>query len=77
MWRQGLINSSQASAKTGYRLTGPANEIADRIEAALTRIAAARPVTPSGESDTVRRLRELEAVVERSIGELDTLLEAR
>ena len=58
-------------------MTDSANEIADRIEAALARIAAARRVPPSGESDAARRLRELEAVVERSIGELDTLLEAR
>jgi hypothetical protein len=53
-------------------LNAPADEIADRIEAALARIEAAR----ARDAGVAQRLQALEAEVERSIADLDVLIEA-
>ena len=49
-----------------------ADQLVARIDAALLRVETAR----AGDRAATERLRELETVVEASIGELDTLLAA-
>ena len=51
-----------------------AENIAQRIEAALARIEAARRVEAPRESEADARLRALQQAVETTIGDLDALL---